>query len=165
MKKTTIFLFVVLCCSQANAQYSSYNNSGFGIGNYIQQIERQSNWANAAFVNAAYNNRYNNGDYGNNYRRQRSRQTAADLYNHRIENLRAKQEYDQALKDSRLKSRELRIEMIQEMAVLKKQEEDLRDQGLLPPRKPSSIGINGKFYPSYKTFLATNAGKQWLKNK
>ena len=141
--RTTIFLLVALCSSQANAQYN------YSIGNYINSVEQMA-W-NAARIGAAstyYNNNYSYGYNGGDYRRQQKR-TAAELYQQRQSNLTAKYEYEKARREYILNTRNEHRKFLQEI----KQNQ--------PPRPQGSIGINGKKYPSYKCFLATAEGQAW----
>jgi hypothetical protein len=159
--RTIIFIGLLLICSVARGQY--YGNPyrpNPSIQNYVNQVTAfayRSTYPSYRNYNYGYNNNYG---YNYNYRRERPRRlTPAEKYQLRSQILAAKKQYEENLQAYYLAKRARRLDMTEDMTAIKEREEMLRQQGVLPPRKPSRIVIEGHEYFSYAEFKASPEAK------
>jgi len=131
----------------------SYGYLNPSISNYMNQLSAFANYATYGRYYGYNNNYYNNGYNNNYYYRQRPRRlTPAEKYQLRSQILAAKKQYEENLQAYYLDKRTRRLDQAEEMARIREREEMLRQQGILPPKKPSKIIVEGTEYSSYDEF-------------
>lgn len=79
-----------------------------------------------------------------------------------VENLRAKEQLEKNKIEKNIAKQERRLDAIEKHHILKQKEENMRDQGILPPKPSNAIGINGKKYPSYVAFKQSREYQDWI---
>lgn len=79
-----------------------------------------------------------------------------------VENLRAKDQLERNKLDHSISKKERHLDTIEKHHQLKEKEEDLRKEGVLPPKPDHAIGINGKKYQSYSEFKQTKEYQDWI---